>query len=138
MMKVVIGDEFISFGEDTLSYYPYYFGIHNHEADHRLAVKSVLRQWASAIASLRDPEQEVYLPYSLDDESCRALRARMFEGNVVLTDVVVSENGYSIDLDDLSSFMHSKPDVYEAEEVFGIYPAGEFMSGLVDAELAAA
>ena len=137
-MRVIIGDKYISFDDNTLSYYPYYFGIYDYEADHRLAVKSVLKQWASAIASLREPEQEAYLPYSLDDESCQALRARVFEGGVILTDVVVDENGYALNLDDLSDFMHSKPNVIEAEEVFGIYPVEEFVRGLENAEVAAA
>ena len=77
------------------------------------------------------------MPYSLDDESCRALRARVFEGKVVLTDVLVDENGYALDLTDLSDFMHSKPNLIEAGEVFGIYPVEEFVRGLVNADVAA-
>jgi hypothetical protein len=149
-MKVLIEDEKIFIDGNALEYYPYYFAIWNDIADHRLNVKSVLSQWATALASLRGREGAVYLPYYLDDQTCQYLKAELDGEDVVLTDMLVRDDGYAMDLDDLSREMYSAPEVIEsyvdinghrhdsAPKFFGRYKAKELIEALKDAEVAAA
>jgi len=148
-MRVQIGNERIVIGERALEYYPYYFAIWDDAVDHRLTVKSVLSQWASALAALsRFRQGAVYLPYYLDDQTYRFLKAELNEEDVVLTDTLVSANGYAIDLDDLSREMYSEPEVVsegvdwdgrqndETPKFFGRYSAEEVIEALKSAEIA--
>lgn len=148
-MKVLIENQRLLIGENTLAYYPYYFSIWRKNVDHRLTVKGVISQWASALHTLKGfTAVAVYLPYYLDDETCRFLKAELDGENVLLTDMLVEANGYGMDLDDLSHEMYSEPEaIYigvdwdgqeydETPKFFGRYNAEELIEGLKSAEIA--
>lgn len=149
-MKVLIEGKEILIDGKALEYYSYYFDIWKDTVDHRLTVKSVLDQWATALGSLSSREGAVYLPYSLDDETCRYLKAELDGEDVVLTDMLVRDEGWAMNLDDLSREMYRQPEVIEswvdtnghkhdlAPKFFGRYKAKELIAALQGAELAAA
>ena len=115
-MKVLIGNKHITIGEQGLEYYPYYFRIWKfgdvHYADHRIIVKNVLSQWAGALTDLASNGlKAVYLPYFLDDQWCKYLKAELRGENVDLIDMLVDDAGYNMDLDELSREMYSEPKV---------------------------
>src|SRR5690242_15448402 len=86
-MRVVIERKRIIIGENALEYYPYYFDIWNPAVDYRITVRNVLSQWASALATLNSSRSTIYLPYYLDDETCRFLKAELAGEDVVFTDI---------------------------------------------------
>jgi hypothetical protein len=148
-MRVLIENQRLIICENGLEYYPYYFSIWRQDIDYRLTVKSVLSQWASALYTLRGFMAEaIYLPYYLDDETCRFLKAELDGENVLLTDMLVKANGYGMDLDDLSHEMYSEPEVVytgidwdgqehdETPKFFGRYHAEELIEGFKGAEIA--
>jgi hypothetical protein len=113
-MKVTIEGKRILIGERALEYYPYYFAIWDDEVDHRLTVKKVLAQWAMALTRLESTSEPVWLPYYLDDQDCKFLKAELDGEHVVLTDIYVWADGYAMDLDDLSTEMRTEPDAVES------------------------
>jgi hypothetical protein len=150
-MKIQIENNRIVIGENGLEYYPYYFAIWKEDIDHRITVKNVLLQWASALATLKDSRLDaVYLPYYLDDETCRFLKAELDGEDVMFTDMLVEADGYGMDLDDFSLEMYSEPDVIyklvgwngqefdETPKFFGRYNAEEVIAALKSAEIAEA
>ncbi len=149
-MKVQIENEQLKIGENSLEYYPYYFSIwkDKDEFDHRPTVKNVLTQWATALTALCSGlYPAVYLPYYLDDQSCQYLKAELEGEDIVFSDLLVRDDGYAMDLDDLSDRMYSEPDIvkswidrYRKEhnsepKFFGRYNAKEIIQALKDAEL---
>lgn len=145
-MQVLIENERIILDGNALEYYPYYFKIWKERIDHRITVKAVLSHWAKALATLRSREEVVYLPYYLDDESCKYLKAELDGEDVVLTDLLVRDAGYAMDLDDLSREMYSAPEVLKnyvdinghheiAPKFFGRYKSEEFIEALRQAEI---
>lgn len=149
-MKVEIENKRIKIGENSLEYYPYYFAIwaDRDDLDHRQTVRNVLVQWAAALTNLNSSNYPaVYLPYYLDDQTCQYLKAELEEETVIFTDLLVNENGYDIDIDDLSAQMYSEPDVIEswidvngkdhnsAPKFFGRYNAKDVIQALKDAEI---
>ncbi|MEO8573285.1 MAG: hypothetical protein ABI481_04890 [Pyrinomonadaceae bacterium] len=145
-MQVLIENKKILFGDTELEYYPYYFSIWKEDADHRQTVKVVLSQWADALDSLRSKEDAVYLPYYLDDETCRYLKAELDGEDSVLTDMLVRDAGYDMDLDDLSRQMYSAPEVLDsyvdnnghyvrATKFFGRYRTEDLIEALRGAEI---
>jgi hypothetical protein len=148
-MQILIENEKIFFGGAELEYYPYYFSIWKEDADHRQTVKVVLSQWADALDSLRSKEDAVYLPYYLNDQTCRYLKAELDGQDFILTDVLVRDAGYDMDLDDLSRQMYSAPEVLDsyvdvnghhvtATKFFGRYPTEDLKQALRGAEINAA
>jgi hypothetical protein len=113
-MKVVIEERKILIEGKTLEYYPYYFSCWKDISDHRLTVKNVLAQWAAALSRLSIKAHVVYLPYYLDDQTCKYLKAELDGHDVLFTDLLVNANAYSMDLDDLSFEMYSEPQVIES------------------------
>lgn len=77
----------------VLEYYPYYFDIWRDTVDHRLTVKCVLEQWATALGSLSSREGAVYLPYFRDDETCRYLKAEL-DGEDIVTHRLASSQEF--------------------------------------------
>lgn len=134
-------------GERALEYYPYYFAIWDDEVDHRLTVKKVLAQWAMALTRLESTSEPVWLPYYLDDQDCKYLKAELDGEHVVLTDMYVWADGYAMDLDDLSTEMHTEPDAVESffdingdwfdtsPKVVGRFKVRELIEALRDAEI---
>ena len=138
-MKVLIEDEQILIGLEHLEYYPYYFCSWAEEDDHRLVVKNVLSQWASALAKLNGELVAVFLPYYLDDESCRVLKAVLKGEDIVFTNLVIWENAYALDLDNLEEFMVTEPHIIESSpREFGRYNRQEIISALNNAEVVGA
>ena len=141
-MKVLIENKRIWLGEQHLEYYPYYFDIWRDISDHRLTVNTVLTQWATALSSLKINESAVYLPYSLDDETCKYLKAELDGDDVVLTDMLVRAEGYAMDLDNLSNEMYSEPSVivnsadgYSSPRFFGRYETRGLIEALRNARI---
>jgi len=146
-MKVIIEYERILIGENALEYYPYYFGIWNRDIDYRITIKNVLAQWASALATLNGSRSEVYLPYYLDDQICRFLKAESDGGRVVLTDVEVADDGWAMNLDNLGDRMYTEPEIIgsyvdyfgnehkDTSKPFGWYSLNEVIEALRAAEI---
>jgi hypothetical protein len=137
-------------GKNTLEYYPYYFAtwIDRIKLDPRPTVKNVLSQWASALVSLRSGlHKAVYLPYSLDDQVCKYLKAELSQSDIVFTDLQVRCDGHALDLDDLSEVIYSEPKIdfiqidrfsrqWGADpRFFGKFNADEVIQALNNAEL---
>ncbi|MDQ3816428.1 MAG: hypothetical protein M3362_01905 [Acidobacteriota bacterium] len=147
-MKIIIEGKRILIGADVLGYYSYYIAIWKRNLDHRLTMKKVLAQWATAVASLSRRGGAAYLPYDLNDQSCGFLKAELDGEEVVLTDMLVGGDGYRMNLDDLSREMYSEPRVIDSwyeengqrhdcgSKVFGRYNAVELIGALKDAEIA--
>ena len=148
-MRVAIEQERILIDEKVLNYYPYYFAIWKDGIDHRLVAKKVLSQWASAIETLETGREAVYLPYYLNDQICRFLKAEADDSEVVLTSLDVYEDGWAIDLDDISREMYSTPRIAESffdvhgrfhdnsPELLGRFNASELIEALRAAEIRA-
>jgi len=152
-MKVQIENKRIKIGENSLEYYPYYFSIWKDRdgLDHRPTVKNVLSQWATALTALYSGSYPaVYLPYYLDDQDCKYLKAELVGEDIVFSDLSVRDAGYAMDLDDLSDRMYSEPDIIkswidfswiefngkEHEPKFsGRYNAKKIIQALKDAEI---
>lgn len=149
-MKVKIKDKQIKIGENSLEYYPYYFAIwkDRDDFDHRPTVKNVLSQWATALTALCSGlHSVVYLPYYLDDQTCKYLEAKIEGEDIIFSDLLVGADGYAMNLDDLSKQMYSKPDILKTwagnfgekhknnPYFFGRYNAKEVIQALKDAEL---
>jgi hypothetical protein len=135
-MKVLIENERIVIGVDALEYYPYYFCVWAEEGNHRLVVKNVLSQWALALARLNGEVQAVYLPYYLDDQVCKVLKATLEGEVVVFINLDIWENAYALDLDHLDEFMVTEPKIMKANlQEFGHYKREEVISALNHAEV---
>jgi hypothetical protein len=133
-MKVIVEDEIISIGEDRLRYDPYMFACQG-EADHRLVVKKVIEQWASILADLGDNGM-VYLPHSLY-QVVECLRATKEEVSITFRCVTLSDDGWSVDLNDINSFVNSKHNVIHTyPQDFGRYNSVELIEALRQAEIA--
>ena len=145
-MQVLIENERILIDRNVLEYYPYYFSIWREGSDHRLTVKSVLSQWATALDTLPSRKDPVYLPYYLDDQTCRYLKAELDGEDVVLTDLLVRDDGWDVNLDDLSTRLYSAPEVLtgyvdingpddSSPKFFERFKAEELIEALRNAEL---
>ena len=147
-MKVLIGNKRVTLGEHSLEYYPYYFDIWKDGVDHRIIVKNVLSRWASALTDLVSSDlKAVYLPYYLDDQDCKYLKVEFSGEKIVLTDMLVADSGYAMNLDELSHEMYSEPKVIESwlgvdgvkydssPKFFGQYNAQDLITALRDAEI---
>ncbi len=147
-MKVLIENTRISIDEKALEYYPYYLAIWKDTFDHRVTVKRVLAQWAIALSSLSSGENAVYLPYYLNDQTCRYLKAELDGEDIILTDLPVVADGWAMDLDDLSREIYSEPEIIESfgdpeepfpdspAQLFGRWRAGDLIDALRNAEVA--
>ena len=141
-MQIAIDDEKILFDSTPLDYYPYYFAIWDIEIDHRITVKKVLAQWASALETLI-AGSVVYLPFDLNDQVSKALKAELNGQDIVLTIIDVAYDGWALDLDDLSDFMCAGSNAtfierssdLEAPKHFGTYGAKSLMRALKDAQI---
>lgn len=132
-MNAQIDEGQIILGEQTIRYDPYYVDIVAEEqASNRSAImQQVLAQWAEAVAGLNQEGQTLFLPYSLDDEWTECFEARLQGHHVVLWCVQVAFNGYSVELNNLSQFMHGAPEVRKKHpENFGQYQQAELVSAL--------
>ena len=112
-MRVQIQEKNLLVDRTSLEYYPYYFAIWKDASDHRVTVKRVLIQWAEALETLRTEGDVVYLPYYLDDQMCKYLKAQRIDSNVQLSDLLVAADGWALDLDDLSREIYSAPEVID-------------------------
>jgi hypothetical protein len=102
-------------------------------------VKEVLSQWASAIARLGGGVSAVYLPYYLDDETCKVLEAVPAGDDVVLTSLTIWENAYALDLSDLEDFMVAEPHIIErSSKEFGRFRREEIIPALGSAVISGA
>ena len=148
-MKVEIESNRINIGENSLEYYAYYFAIwadHN-KFDHRQIVRNALSQWAAALSALASGlYPAVYLPYNLEDQDCKFLKAEIDGEDIILTDLLVRDDGYAMDLDDLSDRIYSAPEIImnftdingkehdTSPKFFGRYKAKELIQALNDAK----
>ncbi len=136
VIKTLIKNTEIHIGDKIVRYYPYYFGIEEYERDHRLCVKDVLSQWATALRKLGSGYGVLHLPYSLDDESCLCFRATLAEGKVSLRCVQVSANGYAMSLNDLTADMTAEYKyLHQTPNDFGVYEPDELIESLIQAEI---
>lgn len=143
-MEVVVEKQQLVFDGHALEYYAYYFKIWNENVDHRITVKKVLDQWASALESLGE-NRVVFLPYYLDDQMSKALKAELVGKDIRLVITRVDYDGWAFNLDDLSEFMSSSsyetPNerLYESEHPkhFGSYPSVDLVKALRRAQIAA-
>jgi len=139
-MNVQIDEGQIILDRQTLRYNPYWIDIAAEEvSSNRLAVmQQVLAQWAEAVAGLNREGQTLFLPYSLDDEWTECFEARLQGNYVVLQCVQVAFNGYSVELNNLSQFMHRAPEIrMKYPENFGQYQQAELVSALRKASTSA-
>jgi len=135
-MKTLIKNTEILIGDESVRYFPYYFGIEDYQRDHRLCVKDVLSQWAVALRQLGSGYDVLHLPYSLDDESCWCFRATLEKGRVSLRCVHVDANGYAMALNDLTADMTSEYKYFqEMPNDFGVYEPDQLIESLIQAEI---
>lgn len=106
-MEVVVEKQQIVFDGHALEYYAYYFKIWNENVDHRITVKKVLDQWASALESLGE-NRVVFLPYYLDDQMSKALKAELVGKDIRLVITRVDYDGWAFNLDDLCPRVRTK------------------------------
>jgi hypothetical protein len=138
-LDILIGERSINLGGHYLEYDAYYFDADKYAGlTCGQALREILRQWAAALAGLEDG-QTLFLPFSLDDEWVECLRVRRRGENIAYQHVWVSENGWALDVSDLSDFMSSAPEVWkESPETVGEVEKAEFISAVLNAKVAAA
>ena len=142
MLEIVIKPKRLRIGRDSIGYDDYYYGVwdHNHGKDPAVPIECrVLAQWADAIERLGSSQSTADLPYSLEDESVEAFRARLIGDKVALRRVVLEGNGYLLDLDNLSEFMQQNHRLLEQDpQDFGVYVRSDLIAGLRSARIDAA
>jgi hypothetical protein len=115
-MDIQIDEKSMRLGEHRLEYDAYYFDPDEYaELSSGEVLREILRQWAAALAGLKDG-QTIFLPFSLDDEWVECLK--------------VTRHG-----DRLTSTQQIRK---ETPEAFGEWDKEEFISALLNAKVTAA
>jgi hypothetical protein len=140
MLEIVIESQRIRIGPDAIPYDSYYFVLWDRQGDPGPpVVRRVLAQWADAVERLRSAQSTVYLPFSLDDQSVEAFKARLVDHKVALRCVTLAENGYMINLDDVNDFIQEAHRVlHEYPQDFGAYERADLVAALRNARIDAA
>ncbi len=114
-MNVQVDEQLITLDGQRLRYYPYYVDLAAREKgqDRINAVRSMLAQWASALANLSSEDQILFLPYSLDDEVVECLAAQLKGDQIILRCVEVVADGCLINLGNLHSFIHASHETWK-------------------------
>ncbi len=140
MLEIVIEPKRIRIGRDSISYDDYYFNVWDDGKDPSVPIeRRVVAQWADAIERLGPSQSTAYLPFSLEDQSVEAFRARLIGDKVALRRVVVEANGYALDLDNLHEFMQQDHRILQQyPQDFGAYERSDLIAGLRSARIDAA
>ena len=139
MLEIVIESTRIRIGPGAIPYDSYWFGWNPQGDPVPSVVRRVLAQWADAVERLSSGQSTVYLPFSLEDESVEAFRARLADHSVSLRCVTIAANGYLISLDVLNDFMQEAHRIlHEDPQDFGAYERADLVAALRNARIDAA
>jgi hypothetical protein len=114
-MNVQVDEQLITLDGQRLRYDPYYVDLAAREKGRNRidVVRSMLAQWASALANLSSEDQILFLPYSLDDELIECLAAQLKGDQIILRCVEVMAGGCMISLRDFHSFIHASHETWK-------------------------
>jgi hypothetical protein len=139
LMEIQIDEKCMKIGEYSFRYDAYHF-----DADEYADLSSgevlikILAQWAKALSDIRDGDT-IFLPFSLDDEWVECFKVTQLGDRLNSKYVWVNENGYALDVSNLSDFMATTHEIWkESPEVFGEWDKEEFRSALLNAKVTAA
>ena len=133
-MNIHIDERTLKIEGHPLEYDAYYFdadeyaGLSNSEV-----LKVLLSQWAKAISESA-AGQMLYLPFSFDDEYVECVEADVAGDKVSLRHVWVRENGYAVDVVNLSAFMATSHEInsMSPNRPLGVYGREELVSALLN------
>jgi len=138
-MDIQVDDHCMILGGHSLSYSAYYFDVDKYAAlPSGEILKEIFVQWANALTNIGNG-QSIFLPFSLDDEWVECLQVTQHGEKLTYQYVRVSENGWALDVTDLSEFMASAHHVRKVmPEIAGECEKSEFISALLNAKVSAA
>ena len=137
-MSITVDNKGVNNDGQRLIYDLYYFDSDQYYAPTPAAAfKIILIKWAKVLQeSNRNGATRLFLPFDLDDEWTKCLRADLNDDRVILRYVKIEVNGYEVDVDHLENFMTSTHGIEEeGSELFGDYDNEEFISALINAQV---
>lgn len=119
----------------------YYLAISNElnpESENELKVKTLLsyllEQWLREIKKLRRDDC-IFLPFEMADEGTAFLRCRHMGEVIELVTVVSDLGGWMISFQDISTYLHAVPSIYDESQAYLI--SKEDLIGGIERSLAA-
>lgn len=136
-MNIQINNKSIKLGSQSLIYDSYYFDSEEYKSLTNGAVlKEILAQWARALIALANENRTLFLPFNLEDEWIECFKATQNGGKIIFKHVWVNENGWTLNVSDLSSFITLPHETFkESPEVFAEYNKEEIISALINARV---
>ena len=97
----------------------------------RTSLKIVLADWMTALIESLGTDRVLFLPYSLEDEWVECFKATLSGEMVSLTEVYVNENGWAVNILDLTGFILSPHSILkESSTPFATVPVQDLIDSL--------